>query len=159
MGESSLASWVRICASAAGLISAAVAAGRAVAGTGLLTAVYESAGWLGAAYMGCAVIFMMRLAWRARRRRLLAAIYGLGALACAFSIFGWVAAVHQESDKIAGAIVGGVGFSGVAGYYAIDAAERRARSRKQCPDCCETIKAAARVCPFCGYRFNELAGP
>ena len=32
---------------------------------------------------------------------------------------------------------------------------------KVCPDCAETIKAAARVCRFCGYRFElgRSAGP
>ena len=29
---------------------------------------------------------------------------------------------------------------------------------KVCPDCAETVKAAARVCRFCGHRFEDEAG-
>jgi hypothetical protein len=29
------------------------------------------------------------------------------------------------------------------------------RDEKQCPDCAETVLAAARVCKHCGYRFEE----
>jgi hypothetical protein len=35
---------------------------------------------------------------------------------------------------------------------------REAR-RKVCPDCAESIKAAARVCRYCGYRFHSNIEP
>jgi hypothetical protein len=36
---------------------------------------------------------------------------------------------------------------------------RSARTRvKRCPDCAETVRAAARVCRYCGFRFESETG-
>jgi hypothetical protein len=34
-----------------------------------------------------------------------------------------------------------------------------ARAKKACPDCAETVKAAANVCHFCGHRFRPVGEP
>ena len=36
-----------------------------------------------------------------------------------------------------------------------DLYEQDKASRKRCPDCCEDVKAGARVCRYCGHRWTE----
>lgn len=42
-------------------------------------------------------------------------------------------------------------------YYSIEVPERRA-PEKDCPRCAEAVKAAAWVCRYCGYEFDDGAG-
>jgi hypothetical protein len=50
-------------------------------------------------------------------------------------------------------------FAAVAGPLALDLYKADKASRKQCPDCCEWVKAEARVCRYCGYRWQVTVKP
>lgn len=46
-----------------------------------------------------------------------------------------------------------LGLTQVAGYVS-RSRDRRSVPFKACPECAESVKAAAKVCRFCGYRFT-----
>jgi hypothetical protein len=82
-----------------------------------------------------------------RRQRL---IYG--ALMLVALIFGLAGSVAQE-----------LGLAALYVYVAVLASplfwwayQRDKWQHKECPDCCERIKAGARVCPYCRYEFAPL---
>jgi Uncharacterised protein family UPF0547 len=58
---------------------------------------------------------------------------------------------HCLADADAGIRRSASPFGRLLGF---DSAQRADEAVKTCPDCAETVKAAARVCRFCGYRFR-----
>lgn len=61
------------------------------------------------------------------------AVYVAGAGACAAILGGWIMR-HSSTGEI----------------------QTTPETLKQCPDCAETVQAAARVCKHCGYRFDSV---
>ncbi|MGD0714680.1 MAG: zinc ribbon domain-containing protein [Gaiellaceae bacterium] len=67
--------------------------------------------------------------------------------------------LHREAEQLfvyctsslADARAGVLRSSSFGGLFRLGAAP----ANKTCPDCAETVKAAARVCRFCGHRFDE----
>ena len=80
-----------------------------------------------------------------------AARRGLGAeLAVAFIAFAFYVAFDAEGMALISATAL---FAGIAGPLVFDLYGKDKASRKACPDCCEEVKAGARVCRYCGYRW------
>lgn len=77
-------------------------------------------------------------------------VAGVGA---AIALISAVALFAQRQDSGSKALI--------AQWDAEDAAEEAAHvaaKHKQCPDCAETVLAAANVCKHCGYRFSHQGG-
>lgn len=81
---------------------------------------------------------------------------GLAAVAVLLPIF--TASIVSRGDNSLLIILGATLYfiTGILLYVIYDERKKiRASSVKECPDCLESVKKAARVCRYCGYRWPE----
>ena len=69
---------------------------------------------------------------------------------------GRIAANAQQLESYCRHSLEGAG-GGVESHSIIARIARMRQPRKRCPDCAEQIHAQARVCRYCGYRFEETS--
>jgi hypothetical protein len=97
----------------------------------------------------CAVLFLViegiqGLTWRGLGRVILIGILGTAA-AEEFVMWAEPYPLAMYAFTAAGAI---------PTLWLLDRQDKRAH--KKCPDCCETVKAEARVCRYCRHKFSTL---
>ena len=66
----------------------------------------------------------------------------------------WGVAVPDSSLELVGLVIALIALPLIGGWLTRSGLGRRARGVKVCPDCSEEVKASAKVCKHCAYRFD-----
>jgi hypothetical protein len=144
---------VQIAASVVGVVASTTAIVRAFAGVPVGRTVTQGLGWLAVIYAAGFAVAVLVATWRVRARWWLIPVGLIAFVFCAVGSFGLLISRSETgSIVIGGFCLGVVLLWGVIGLVSFVSAS--ARGVQECPDCAEKIKAKARVCRYCGYRFQ-----
>jgi uncharacterized membrane protein YfcA len=93
------------------------------------------------------------LLWEWLEKRNVVGLRVWGLLALGTFIAGYLASRVADAGRVELYLYVSVG-AVTAFWFAYQLDQLRS---KECPDCCEAVKAGARVCRFCGYEFRSTA--
>ena len=100
------------------------------------------------------------LTLEALRRRDTEALHDTRALALEIAA-GAEGRVRDSANQLAAycqSCIDGVGIDTSRGNFLQRLLHRESPATRRCPDCAESIRLAAKVCRYCGYRFEPPAG-
>lgn len=144
--------WISGVASIVAVTSGLVALSRRLAGVPVGHAIGGSLIWAVRVYLFGLLVLAIASLYKRRHEtaRTVCLRSALAGFALAAFYYGLAEMPDNLEDRIFGAVVVAVALCFGAVIYVV----QFKAARKHCPDCAETVKTKARVCHFCGYRFE-----